>query len=268
MAPRLDPYKRLLPAPPWRTLVFFFSGLTTFPTGAVWLPFLPDCGDVESNPGPDQGAAFHTFAISLADVFIPACDHLIMARAVTSLHGTMTSAGLTVKDVASLLAIPGDSADDCLRLAAAYSLYANLSLTFPDGIPTWSSLSPPAPPKDSQIELLLQKIHDLELRRDVPQEPPVDPFLPLSESAIKNFSLLPGRPRWMTPVDGPALAPVSLFCSRRTASIVSNADIRPPTFVTSCRPDRCSSPWVSAPRSSPAHCGDSQPPPPGFAPRR
>ena len=161
------------------------------------MPFLPDCGKVESNPGPDQGAAFHTFATGLADVFIPACDHLIMARAITSLHGTMTSAGLTVKDVASLLAIPGDSADDCLRLAAAYGLYANLSLTFPDGIPTWSSLSPPAPPKDSQIELLMQKIQDLELRLAVPQETPVDPLLPLSESAIKTFSLLPGRPRWM-----------------------------------------------------------------------
>ena len=172
----LDPSKKLLPAPPWRTLVFYFSGLTSFPTGAVWLPFFHDCGDIEINPGPDQGAAFHTFATSLADVFIPACDHLVMARALTSLHGTMTSAGLTVKDVASLLAIPGDSADDCLRLAAAFGLYANLSLTFPDGIPTWSSLSKPEPHTDSQIDLLLQKIKDLELRLDVPQVPPVDPY--------------------------------------------------------------------------------------------
>jgi hypothetical protein len=190
---------RPLPCPPWRTAVFFFAGKVNKPR-SLWLRYLPQDGDVETNPGPEamevNPSNFIVFLTEIAPAFLSMLEPLVLARSFSALHQRLSAASLSTSDLLGFLTPLGEcSVEDLPRMIAAYELYAGVLLQFTDGVPSWQPLDDPV------VRMLKQEIENLRLVA-ASSKPTLAPFLPLSGANVEAFSKAPGRPRWMQDLTG------------------------------------------------------------------
>ena len=179
-----------MPAPAWRTCIFFFAGGNT----RTRLPLLC-CGDVESNPGPAyEDASFTDFA-QMAGDFVSAADKTEMARTTVSLRLRTKSWSFRWWD--EVLVGTGMALDqaDALTMCAAFELFSGKTLTCDNNAFHWRTPTPPASSDSAEIALLRQEIERPKLSHSPPSEESIGGEL--SEATVRQFiSLKPGPP-WM-----------------------------------------------------------------------